>query len=520
MDWLNTSKPISVTQDLSGKVAILDFFTFCCINCIHVLPYLKEVEDKMDPSFVVIGVHSPKFPNEKELNSVTEAVRRNKITHPVLNDPESILWRRLGVSCWPTVVIIGPSHEILFALVGESQIDKISFLYDCLLEYYKIRQITLNLIPFPTSTLQEPKTKLLYPGNVSSHEELIVISDSGHNRLLILEENGQLKFTIGTGEKGDKDGSFKSSSFDNPHGTTFFKNNIYVADTGNHSIRKIDLEKKLVYTVYKEPVIHEDNENNSHFLSPWDICVGPRVESWDLTYTWVFNFPFDFPPKSRGRIIHNIDLYASIYGKCNDIPIFKIPFFYLFFFKFRKPKCVVFAGNGKEENRNNAYRLRAGFAQPSGISYSQKNPGFLFVADSESSTIRSISLTNGAVKTVVGGSINPLDLFQFGDVDGKGNNAKLQHPMSVCSLKQGVLLITDTYNHKVKQVELESRTCSTLTEIAVSNNNKVNENGQPLFSEPSGICTTKDGKVIVADTNNHCLKLLDVDLNIINEVMV
>lgn len=475
LEWLNTTRPLSFEEDLKNKLYVMDFFTYCCINCIHILPYLKKVETEFtdNPGFTVIGIHSPKFPNEKNMEQVKEAVIRNKIKHPVLNDSECNLWMTCGISCWPTVFIVGPCHTLLFVLVGEQQIEKVSFLCHHILNYFESCTVKLDLCPLPIFEMEEPKPNqagLLFPGNISTNGDCIIVSDTGHNRLLLMSRHLEVEETIGSGNSGCNDGPFSTASFNSPHGTAWFKNSLYVADTGNHSIRKVDFEQKLVYTVFKnEPHLMESPVKSS-FLSPWDVCIGPALDS-DLS---TLNILYIAAAGSHQIWALNLDSDVS-----------------------SSEYCLPFAGSGKEENRPNLYRFKAGFAQPSGITYSCLLPDHLFIADSESSTIKSIALKGGAVKTIIGGGRDPTDLFQFGDEDGNHINAKLQHPMGVCVFKENMLAITDTYNHKIKLVNVKRKNCVTLCNTNVS------------LNEPSGICHL-DMMLLVADTNNHCIVPISV----------
>lgn len=113
---MNTTRPLHFEDDLQHKIYVIDFFTYCCINCIHVIPYFKEVEEEFKnlASFAVIGVHSPKFPNERNTERVKEALILNRISHPVINDSNRFLWKKYGLTCWPTAFIVGKGFFTLF----------------------------------------------------------------------------------------------------------------------------------------------------------------------------------------------------------------------------------------------------------------------------------------------------------------------------------------------------------------------------------------------------------------------
>lgn len=167
------------------------------------------------------------------------------------------------------------------------------------------------------------------------------------------------------------------------------------------------------------------------------------------------------------------------------------------FKKYTTGTCVAIAGSGREENRNNLYPHAAAFAQPSGISLDIENKD-LYVADSESSSIRRISLVDGKVTGVVGGNRSPTNLFDFGDLDGTGYDAKLQHPLDVAvSPTSGHIYVADSYNHKIKRIDANTNSITTL--------------GKLQFNEPGGLCVTQNGKQLyIADTNNHAIKVIDL----------
>lgn len=439
LEWLNTEAPISVYKDLCGKVVVLDFFTYCCINCIHLLPDLHALEHAYSDKdgLLIVGVHSAKFPNEKVLDNIKSAVLRYNISHPVVNDADASLWQELEVSCWPTLVILGPRGNMLFSLIGEGHKDKL-FLYTSItLKYYKDRgQIRDHKIGIKLYKDSLPSSPLLFPGKVTVDQvtNRLVIADTGHHRILVIWKNGQIQYSIGGPNPGRKDGMFSEATFNSPQGVAIMNNIIYVADTENHLIRKIDLQAEKVSTVAGIGIQGTDKEGGAEgeqqpISSPWDVTFGTsgsEVQRDDIL--WI-------------AMAGTHQIWALLLDSC------KLPKKN----ELKKGTCLRFAGSGNEENRNNAYPHKAGFAQPSGLSLASEEPwNCLFVADSESSTVRTISLKDGAVKHLVGGERDPTNLFAFGDADGVGIKAKLQHPLGVAwDNKRNLLYVADSYNHKV-----------------------------------------------------------------------
>ncbi|XP_007665883.1 NHL repeat-containing protein 2 isoform X1 [Ornithorhynchus anatinus] len=500
LEWLNTESPIYMYKDLSGKVVVLDFFTYCCINCIHLLPDLHALEQKFsdEDGLVVVGVHSAKFPNEKVLDNIKSAVLRYNITHPVVNDADASLWQALEVSCWPTLVILGPRGNMLFSLVGEGHKEKLFLFTSVALKYYKGKgQIKDNKIVIKLYRDFLPPSPLLFPGKVAVDRATgrLVIADTGHHRILVVKKNGQIQYSIGGPNSGRKDGTFSESAFNSPQGVAIKNNIIYVADTENHLIRKIDLEVEQVSTVAGVGVQGTDKEGGAKgeaqpISSPWDVAFGTSEDNRDYIL-WI--------AMAGTHQIWALLLDSGTLPKKSEL---------------KKGTCLRFAGSGNEENRNNAYPHKAGFAQPSGLSLASGEPwNCLFIADSESSTVRTISLKDGAVKHLVGGERDPMNLFAFGDIDGAGINAKLQHPLGVTWDEKGNLLyVADSYNHKIKVVDPKTKNCATLAGTGEASNVIGSSLTQTTFNEPGGLCIGEDGHLLyVADTNNHQIKVLDLE---------
>ncbi|NXI27591.1 NHLC2 protein, partial [Sterrhoptilus dennistouni] len=507
LQWLNTEGPISLHKDLCGKVVVLDFFTYCCINCLHLLPDLHALEHQYSDKdgLVIVGVHSAKFPNEKVLDNIKSAVLRYNIVHPVVNDADATLWHELEVSCWPTLVILGPRGNMLFSLVGEGHREKLFLFTSITLKFYKERgQIKDNNIGIKLYRDSLPPSPLLFPGKVTVDDsgERLVIADTGHHRILVTRKNGEILHTIGGPNSGRRDGGFSEAAFNSPQGIAIKNNVIYVADTENHLIRKIDLELQVVTTVAGIGVQGVDKEGGAKgeeqpISSPWDVVFGSSISgTQEDDVLWI--------AMAGIHQIWALMLEGGKLPKGSDL---------------KKGVCLRFAGSGNEENRNNAYPHKAGFAQPSGLSLAPEEPWqCLFVADSESSTVRTISLKDGAVKHLVGGERDPLNLFAFGDVDGAGINAKLQHPLGVTwDKKRKLLYVADSYNHKIKVVDPKMKNCATLAGTGEAGNVVGSSFTQSAFNEPGGLCVEENGRLMyIADTNNHQIKVLDLETKILS----
>ena len=231
--WLNTTGDITL-KDLRGKIVVFDFWTYCCINCMHVLPDLKMLEEKYPTELVVIGVHSAKFDTEKETESIRRAIMRYEIKHPVVNDANMLIWRKFGISSWPTLLIVDAEGNACFATSGEGKGELLDFVIGKLVKYHKSTK-TLDETPirFDLETEKAKPTPLRFPGKVLADEKSnrLYISDSNHNRIVVTTLDGKLIELIGTGAIGADDGSYAKATFDHPQGAALLGDVLYVADT-------------------------------------------------------------------------------------------------------------------------------------------------------------------------------------------------------------------------------------------------------------------------------------------------
>jgi len=453
--WLNTDRPIYI-KNLKGKVVLLDFWTYCCINCMHMIPDLKRLEAKYPDELVVIGVHSAKFTNEKDSDNIRQAVLRYGIEHPVVNDSEFRIWRSYGVRAWPTLILINPEGYVAGVVSGEGHYELLDEAIGALIAGFsgKMDRTSLGLA---LEKYKQPDTALFFPGKVLASSNRLFISDSNHNRIVIADLNGNVTDIIGGGEAGASDGAFEEATFNKPQGMSLDGKYLYVADTENHLIRRCDLETRTVETI---------TGTGQQARSPWDVIV----------------------VKDK--------LYIAMAG-AHQIWVMDL----------KERHVQPYAGSG-HEGKIDGSLTESALAQPSGITTDGKR---LFVADSEISSIRSIDLDeNGKVETIVG-----LDLFEFGDRDGKGREVRLQHPLGVL-FHEGMLYVADTYNHKIKVIDPDKKTSETL----LGNGEPGSNDGvSPRFHEPGGLAIFGN-KLYIADTNNHAIRVADLSTELVNTLFL
>lgn len=465
VEWLNTAGPVELSK-LKGKVVLIDFWTYCCINCIHVLPDLEKLEKKFPNELVVIGVHSAKFEGEKNSDNIREAIVRYGIQHPVVNDANMKIWRTYGVRSWPTRVLIDPEGNLIGELSGEGHLELFEDLIGKLVAYHEANG-TLDRTPihFELETYGKPTTPLRYPGKVLADPKgnRLFIADSSHHRLVVADlKTGDTLAVIGNGQAGLKDGDFASSEFNDPQGMAVDGDSLYVADRKNHALRKIDLTNKTVTTVAGNGDRGYERSGSgpaktSVLASPWDLLLVGR------------------------------DLYIAMAGTHQ---IWKL--------NLDNNQIGPFAGNGRE-NIVDGNRQSSEFAQPSGLATDGKS---IYVADSEVSAVRKVGIDDNTVGTLVGSG-----LFNFGDIDGPKSKARLQHALGV-AVDGDYVYVADTYNNKIKRIDLKTGDLSTY--LGDGQQGDGQPHGSKLqFDEPAGI-SIADGKLYIADTNNHQISVVDL----------
>ncbi len=464
-DWLNTAGPLKL-EDLRGKVVLLDFWTFCCINCIHILPDLEKLEKKYPNELVVIGVHSAKFQAEKETKNIREAILRYHIEHPVVNDADHKIWNSYGVRSWPTFWLIDPEGNVVGQTSGEGKLEILDSVIGKLIEKHREKK-TLDPKPIRISLEKDkmmagPAAPLHYPGKVLADlgGNRLFIADSSHHRIVITDLLGKKIDIVGKGISGNTDGKFEDALFNDPQGMALKGNLLYVADRKNHQIREVNLSERTVTKIAGTGIQGRDREGGgpAHLVglnSPWDLLLIGET------------------------------LYIAMAGHHQ-----------IWTLDLQRKTTRVFAGNGYEDIVDGSLP-NSSFAQPSGLS---TDGAYIYVADSEVSAIRAVPLDSSKeVKSIVGSG-----LFTFGDKDGTGDAVRLQHALGV-AVWQNNLVVTDTYNNKLKLIDPKTR--QTMTFLG---DGKPGKEDQPArFNEPAGIHIAGD-TAYIADTNNHLIRIVDL----------
>ena len=224
----------------------------------HIFPQLRKLERKFASELVVVGVHSAKFPTEKETESLTAAVRRCELEHPVINDAEFLVWQQYSCRAWPTLMFIDPLGNVIGKHEGELTFEQFDTLLSGMVaEFEELGMVQRS--PLPTNPPARPQNDLSFPGKVLADPfgrlrageagGRLFIADTNHNRIIVSSFEGDVKQVIGTGEEALVDGPLGQSAFNHPQGMAIVGDILYVADTENHAIRRVDLQAGYVETI-------------------------------------------------------------------------------------------------------------------------------------------------------------------------------------------------------------------------------------------------------------------------------
>ena len=510
-NWLNTGGKTLDLEALRGKIVLLDFWTFCCINCLHVLDELRPLEEEYSDVLVTVGVHSPKFEHEADPVALAAAVERYEIHHPVLDDPELDTWKAYTARAWPTLVVIDPEGYIVAHLSGEGHADGLAVLIPELIAEHEAKG-TLHrgsgpyVAPEPTSgTLRFPGKALFLPaGRGSGADEASdggpaagaavkdaaekgswLVTDTGHHRVVELGTDFKTVLaTFGSGTKGYADGpaagDTATAQFNEPQGLVLLPEDVaakvgydvVIADSVNHRLRGLSLTDGKASTLAGNGV--------QRLLE-----TGPaRVDEDAAGFTGrLSEHPLEVSLSSPWDLVWSRKLNAVVIAMAGTHQIFS--------FDPISGEVDIIAGNGLEGLLDGPAH-EAWFAQPSGLA--EDADGNIWVADSETSALRKLVIDDAGSITVE--SAVGKGLFDFGFRDGPAAEARLQHPLGVTVLPDGSVAIADTYNGAVRRYDPSAGTVSTLARGLLEPSDVIVDHTQSAGSEPL---------LVVVEANQHQL---------------
>ena len=422
---------------------------------------MRELEQRFPEELAVIGVHSGKYHAERVTGRIREAAIRLGNTHSIVNDRQFRIWRSYTISAWPTLVIIDPTARVLGAHAGEFTAEMMTpVIAEMVLPFDRAGHLSRASTHVPLDAPAISPGTLRYPGKLAVEGDRMAIADSGHHRILIarLEGDGRrarLQRMVGTPEPGFRDGD--DPRFRAPQGMTFDGDRLLVADAENHAIRAVDLRRGAATTLAG---------TGTQLRTVADLRAGALSSPWDVTLA-------DGTLYVAMAGIHQIwalDLAAGT-GRVHS--------------------------GSQHEDILDGPQQDAALAQPMGIVAGRDR---LYFVDAESSAVRWAERDPaGKVETIVG-----TGLFDFGDRDGVGETALLQHPQGIARHPDGRLLVADSYNDALKWVDPASRRVSAWVRG---------------LHEPGGVaCGPRSA--YVADTNAHRIMWVDYTTAEMGEVRV
>ena len=432
--WLNTGGVDVTLADLRGKIVVLDFWTFCCVNCLHVLDELRELEEAHRDEVVIVGVHSPKFVHEADPVALAAAVDRYEVRHPVLDDPDLVTWSAYTARAWPTLVVIDPEGYVVAHMAGEGHASTLEILVRELVEEHSAKG-TLHRGSGPYVPAEPTPGTLRFPAAVLALESgNLLVADAGHHSLAELAADGEtLVRRIGSGERGLLDGGPQDATFSEPNGLCLVPAtlrdqlgyDVLVADTVNHALRGVRLSDGHVTTVAgtgdqlmvggAENVVPETAAPDTtpalrhRLTSPWDVVWSERLGA--------------FLVAMAGN--HSLWTFDPVAGRVEQV------------------------GGTQNEGLLDGPLAQAWFAQPSGLSVGPD--GSVWLADAETSALRRVDVADDGSATIT--SLVGQGLFDFGHRDGAAAQALLQHPLGVAALPDGSVVVTDTYNGALRRYD-------------------------------------------------------------------
>jgi len=462
LEWFNVSDPVSLAAQ-PGRVVLLDFGTFSSMHCQQMLHDLKALSRRFRNDLVIVSVHCPRFPAERDTAHLLKAINRFHIDHAVVHDPDMLLLNMYGTKFLPTQVLIDTEGYILGAMSGDGKRSQLELIIQFQLN--KLDGGAESRSPsFPVHRAREAPSVLSFPGRVLAVSDRLYIADSGHNRILVVSSTGRLLRQFGNDEAGFIDGNGAAAAFDNPQGMVLVDDFLYVADTGNHAIRRVHVRTNDVVTV----------------AGTGKLATSGGVDEAGTPLTVSMSSPSDV-------VFKNGSLYIAMTGAHQ---IWRL--------SLMANTIEVFTGSGYEDLQDGPPGSAA-FSQPSGLALIKDN---LYCVDSGSSAVREIDVISGLVNTVAGEG-----LFIHGDTDGKADVARFQYPLDlVADPGNEMLWIADTYNNKIRRIGLASKFVSSTS-------------CDRQLSEPGGLAL-HEGRLYIANTNRHeilalnpnngCAELVDV----------
>src|SRR4249919_2710924 len=383
LNWLNADAQTIAAQ--RGRVLALVFWNAGSAYCYNLIDELNRLKARYPFALAVLGVHMPRFDAEVDGRTVLKAINRLGVGFAVANDRGWVTWQHYGITSWPSVALINPEGELREIFSGDDQAQALDAAISALID--EVGGPTS--MPSGEATLRgaEARSALSFPSGIALTDSHLYVADTGHHRILECTFEGRVLRQFGTGYQDLVDGPPSEAAFCSPRGLCVIRDALYVADAGNHALRRIHLPDGRVETVLGSGKPGQPQEGIPAYPSD---C--PLNQPWAVTGAY-----------DR--------LFIAVAG-CNQIWEYELG----------HARMRFVAGTGELGIADGPGR-NAMFAHPAGLALVQQT---LYVVDSASSAVRAIHLHGSLVETLVGHG-----LYEFGDQDGRRRDARLEFPLGV-----------------------------------------------------------------------------------------
>ena len=450
LEWLN-SEPVSMAEQ-RGRVVLLAFWAASSAYSHQVLIDLQSLMARFSDSATLVAVHTPKFEAERDSRLAQKALNSLGLRIPLVHDADFLLWQHFELTAWPSVVVIDTTQQLCRLLAGDSIKAELETLIGDLLDQAGLKERVFQAAP--TGSKPEPRLPLLFPAGIAVNANRLFVADTAHHRIVECSHDGRIMRQIGTGNPGLVDGNSAEACFNRPRGLFLSRDSLYIADAGNHALRRMSLLSGDTDTLAG---------NGTRGVSANLVAEDPLRSGLDTPWALVGNHDKIYMAMATGQEIWEYDQGT------------------------RRIRSI--AGTGHIGLCDGAGE-RAMLAQPSGMAMIQQT---LYVVDSASSSVRGINVQGGQVHTLLGHG-----LFDFGDQDGPRQHALQQCPYGLClDARAPQLWIADSYNNQIRSLRLGG---GELKKLSLNY----------ALCEPAAI-TSSEGVLWVTNTNAHEVLRIEID---------
>ncbi len=460
LQWLNAATPVQATAQL-GRMTLLAFFNAGSTWSLQRLHDLQALCARHPLRVRALGIHVPRFDHERDPRRVVKQLNRHGIGLPVALDAEWAAWQHYGVSMLPSVVLVDGHGRVQATFAGDADAAELDALVAAFPDGPGLDSDD-DAAPLVRRN-REPNLPLRFPVGLAVTPQYLYVADSGHHRILECNHAGRILRQFGTGDADFVDGPLGQAGFRRPHGLCLMRGTLYVADTGNHAVRRIDLRSGEVSTLCG---------NGRVGVPQPGLVADPRAVALD-------------GPHALAAV--QDQLFIALAG---DNRIWS--------YDLGRGHLACLAGSG-ELALQDGQGPAAAFAQPIALAAVQQT---LYVCDAAGSAIRSLQLRDHTVQTLVG-----QGAWTFGAADGARATAQLQDPQAIALDPDAPLLwIADTGNDRLRSLRLGG---GEVTSYTLS---------QRLHG-PAGLAVAA-GAVWIADTDAHAVLRLDPETGAIQHVPI